>query len=203
MQAKDIGRQVFPDHKAFMGRQAKEARLRQHSKVIWFTGFSGSGKSTLTRDLEQSLFSDGYFVQVLDGDNIRTGINNNLGFSEEERMENIRRIAEVSKLFMEAGVICLNSFISPTEHIRKVYREILGAENVLEVHVSTPIGICEQRDSKGLYAKARAGLIPDFTGITAPFEAPVNPLISIDTSLESPAQCLLRLREVILPHIQY
>src|SRR5690554_29668 len=179
-------------------RAQKESVLKQKAKVIWFTGYSGSGKTTLASALEQQLFERGYFCQVLDGDNVRSGINNNLGFSEADRLENIRRIAEVCKLFLNSGIITICAFISPTHEIRNLARTIIGDEDFLEIWVSTPLEICEQRDTKGLYAKARKGLIKDFTGINAPFEEPQNALIAIDTAntpLNSSLQTLLSVLE--------
>ena len=149
--------------------------------MFWLTGLSGSGKSTIAERVERMLFSEGFMVQVIDGDNIRSGICNNLGFSIEDREENIRRIAEVSKLFVSCGVICLNSFVSPTEKIRNKAQSIIGAEDYYEVYVSTSLEACEERDVKGLYAKARAGEIKSFTGIDSPYEIPSNPALSIET----------------------
>ena len=166
---------IFPDFTRSVSRELKEKRLNQKGLVIWFTGLSGSGKSTLTFALEKELFNRGYFTRVLDGDNIRSGINNNLGFTKDDRRENIRRIAEVSRLFAQSGILTLSAFISPTHYIRNMARTIIGPEDFFEVFVSTPLEVCEKRDTKGLYARARAGEIKDFTGISAPFEKPVNP----------------------------
>ncbi len=160
----------------------RKQRLKQNPKVIWFTGLSGSGKSTLANELEHLLYKQGYTTYALDGDNVRGGINQNLSFTSEDRSENIRRIGEVSKLFLDAGVIVLCSFISPLVKDRKKVQEIVGEENFIEIYASTPIEVCEQRDVKGLYKKARAGEIGDFTGISAPYEAPVNPFFEVDTS---------------------
>jgi len=164
-----ILKNIHPVFERIIPRTTKEERLNQKAKVIWFTGLSGSGKTTLASALEKKLFEMGYFTQILDGDNIRTGINNNLGFSEEDRLENIRRIAEVSKLILNCGVVTICAFISPTEEIRQMAMDIIGKEDFIEVYVSTPVEVCEQRDVKGLYAKARAGLIQDITGVNAPF----------------------------------
>ncbi len=161
----------------------KEEILRQSAKVIWFTGLSGSGKTTLAANLEKELFFRRFFCQVLDGDNIRSGINNNLGFSEEDRLENIRRIAEVSKLLINTGMITICSFISPTDEIRELARTIIGKNDFIEIFLNPPLEVCEKRDTKGLYKKARAGLIKDFTGISSPFEAPKHPDLEIDTSV--------------------
>lgn len=159
--------------------------MGQRSKVIWLTGLSGSGKSTIAQQLEHFLFAEGYFAQVLDGDNIRMGINNNLGFSVEDREENIRRIAEVAKLYLNSGVIILASFISPTRAIRDMARNIIGPEDFLEIYINAPIEVCEQRDVKGLYAKARRGEIKGFTGIDSPYEAPEQPALEIRTDAMS------------------
>lgn len=190
---------IYPIFEQTLQRTHREQLLKQRSKVIWFTGLSGSGKSTLALALERELHSRGYLCYLLDGDNIRAGINNNLGFSEADRVENIRRIAEVSKLFVDCGVVTLASFVSPTNDIRKLASEIVGAENFVEVFVSTPLEVCEQRDVKGLYKKARAGEVKDFTGISAPFEAPERPAIDIDTSKHSVEECVQLLLEKVLP----
>lgn len=172
---------LHPITDRIISREEREIRLGQHGKVLWFTGLSGSGKSTLAIALERKLFDTGYHVIVLDGDNIRTGINNNLSFTPEDREENIRRIAEVAKLFVANGMICIVSFISPTIAMREKARQIIGPEDFVEVYIDTPLAICEQRDVKGLYKKARAGEIPDFTGIHAPYEAPLHPDVHILT----------------------
>ncbi len=176
---------IYPVFDRIYDRKVKEEILRQSAKVIWFTGLSGSGKTTLASNLEKELFFRRFFCQVLDGDNIRHGINNNLGFSEVDRMENIRRIAEVSKILINTGMIAICSFISPTDRIRKLARSIIGEEDFIEIFLNPPLEVCEQRDTKGLYKKARAGLIKDFTGISSPFEAPQNPVLEIDTSTTS------------------
>jgi len=163
-------------------RHAKEIYLKQHAKVIWFTGLSGSGKTTLASLLEKRLFELNYFCQILDGDNVRSGINKNLHFTEKDRMENIRRIAEISKLFMNCGIILICAFISPTNEMRQMAKEIIGEDDFLEVFVNTPLEVCEKRDPKGLYKKARKGEIKNFTGISAPFETPDKPFIEIDNS---------------------
>ena len=172
---------IHPIFEKMLARETKEARLNQKARTLWFTGLSGSGKSTIATGLEKKLFEDGFFIQILDGDNIRSGINNNLSFTEEDRIENIRRISEVSKLFVHAGVITLNSFVSPTKAIRAMAKDIIGSEDFIEIFVNTPLEICEQRDVKGLYKKARAGEIKNFTGIDAPFEAPEYPDVEVKT----------------------
>ncbi|WP_462317729.1 adenylyl-sulfate kinase [Marinilabilia sp.] len=183
-------------------RRKKEEFLNQRSKVIWFTGLSGSGKTTLASGLERLLFEKGHFCQVLDGDNIRSGINNNLTFTEDDRRENIRRIAEVCKLYLNSGVITLCAFISPTNEIRNMARDIIGEEDFLEIHVNTPIEVCEKRDVKGLYAKARQGKIPNFTGISSPFEAPVHPFFRIDTSKQEAEKAVEMLFERVEAEIE-
>ncbi len=193
---------IFTVFDQIIQREEKENKLKQRAKVIWFTGLSGSGKTTLSVALERALFNKGYLTQTLDGDNIRSGINNNLTFSPEDRNENIRRIAEVTKLFSNCGIITLCAFVSPTEKTRAIVRNIVGAEDFFEVHVSTPLEVCEQRDVKGLYAKARAGLIPNFTGISAPFEIPKDAQISIDTSNQSVEKSVKILLDSVLPIIK-
>ena len=168
-----------------LGRSAKEELLGQRGILVWFTGLSGSGKSTVALGVERELHAKGILCRILDGDNIREGINNNLGFSAEDRKENIRRIAEIGKLFVHTGVVTLACFVSPTREIRQMAREIVGADDFLEVFVSTPIEECERRDVKGLYARARRGEVKNFTGISAPFEAPESPDLDIDTSVLS------------------
>ncbi|MEG1573459.1 MAG: adenylyl-sulfate kinase [Bacteroidales bacterium] len=194
---------IYPIFERMLKRSDHEAMLRQHGVVIWFTGLSGSGKSTLAVALEQALYKEGFLCRLLDGDNIRAGINNNLGFSETDRRENIRRIAEVAKLFADSGIITIASFISPTREIRLMAKEIIGKTDFMEVHISTPIEICEQRDVKGLYKKARAGEIKEFTGISAPFEAPENPSISVDTSKLTLDESIALLKNKIIGRITY
>jgi adenylylsulfate kinase len=184
-------------------RSAKEVYLKQRGKVIWFTGLSGSGKTTLASQLEKRLFELNYFCQILDGDNVRSGINKNLRFTEVDRMENIRRIAEVSKLFMNCGIILICSFISPTNEMRELARSIIGEDDFLEVFVSTPLEVCEQRDPKGLYKKARAGQIPNFTGISSPFEHPKNPFIQVDNSNQDVDENVRKMLLKIVPEIRW
>lgn len=192
---------IYPVFDQMLSRKDKEEFLDQKSVMIWFTGLSGSGKSTIAIALERELHKRGLLCRILDGDNIRSGINNNLGFTEADRVENIRRIAEVSKLFIDTGIITIAAFISPTNDIRQMAAEIIGEEDFVEIFVNTPLEVCEQRDIKGLYAKARKGEIKNFTGISAPFEAPVNPDLSLDTSSLSLEECVNRLLELILPRI--
>lgn len=190
---------IFPVFDRIITREEKEIQLKQKAKVIWFTGLSGSGKTTLATSLERALFENGYLTQVLDGDNIRSGINNNLSFTPEDRLENIRRIGEICKLFMNCGVITLCAFVSPTEETRKIVKDIVGADHFYEVFVSTPLEVCEQRDVKGLYAKARQGIIKDFTGISAPFEVPDGAHLAIDTSVQPLAKSIEEMLDNILP----
>jgi len=182
-------------------REDKEVMLEQNGLVVWMTGLSGSGKTTIAVSLEKMLASAGVLTQVLDGDNIRSGINNNLGFTEEDRKENIRRISEVSKLFVNCGIVTLNCFVSPTKDIRQQAKNILGTDMV-EVFVNTPFEECEKRDVKGLYAKARAGEIKNFTGLDAPFEAPENPFVEIITVGHSVEQCAKQIYDAVLPLIR-
>ncbi len=192
---------IHPIFHRLLQRTDKEALLEQRAKVIWLTGLSGSGKSTIAEALEKELHGMGFLTMLLDGDNIRAGINNNLSFSAEDRIENIRRIAEVSKLFLNCGIITINCFVSPTNEIRALAKQIIGEEDFIEVYVNAPLEVCEARDVKGLYAKARKGLIPDFTGITAPFEAPEHPALMIPTHELEIQEGVQRLMDFIIPII--
>ena len=183
-------------------RKDKEKMLGQRGLVIWMTGLSGSGKTTIAVALEQMLAKDGVVTQVLDGDNIRSGINSNLSFSEVDRKENIRRIAEVSKLFVNCGVVTLNCFVSPTKDIRQQAKDILG-EDMVEIFINTPFEECEKRDVKGLYAKARAGEIKNFTGLDAPFEAPENPFLDVRTVGHSVEECAKQIYDAVMPLIKH
>jgi adenylylsulfate kinase len=198
----DNNNNIYPIFDRMLAREDKEELLKQRSVMIWFTGLSGSGKSTIAIALERELHKRGLLCRILDGDNIRSGINNNLGFTEADRIENIRRIAEVSKLFVDTGIITIAAFISPSNDIREMAANIIGKDDFLEVYVSTPIEECERRDVKGLYAKARRGEIKNFTGISAPFEAPAHPALTLDTSALSLEESVNELLELILPRIQ-
>ena len=198
----DNNNNIYPIFDRMLAREDKEELLKQRSVMIWFTGLSGSGKSTIAIALERELHKRGLLCHILDGDNIRSGINNNLGFTEADRIENIRRIAEVSKLFVDTGIITIAAFISPSNDIREMAANIIGKDDFLEVYVSTPIEECERRDVKGLYAKARRGEIKNFTGISAPFEAPAHPALTLDTSALSLEESVNKLLELILPRIQ-
>ncbi len=198
----DNNNNIYPIFDRMLAREDKEELLKQRSVMIWFTGLSGSGKSTIAIALERELHKRGLLCRILDGDNIRSGINNNLGFTEADRIENIRRIAEVSKLFVDTGIITIAAFISPSNDIREMAANIIGKDDFLEVYVSTPIEECERRDVKGLYAKACRGEIKNFTGISAPFEAPAHPALTLDTSALSLEESVNKLLELILPRIQ-
>ncbi|BDD00002.1 adenylyl-sulfate kinase [Persicobacter psychrovividus] len=193
---------IYPIFDTILQPKDKEQLLGQTAKVFWMVGLSGSGKSTLARALENALFEKGFKTMLLDGDNLRTGINNNLGFSQEDRTENIRRAAEVSKLFASSGLVTICSLISPTEKIRKMAKEIIGQDTFEEVFIECPIEVCEQRDVKGLYAKARKGEIKDFTGISSPFEAPTDADIVVNTAAHELNESLDLLVNYVLGKIQ-
>ena len=178
-------------------RTLREGHMEQKACTLWFTGLSGSGKSTLANAVERALYARGRFTMLLDGDNVRMGLNKNLGFTERDRIENIRRVAEVSKLMNDAGLIVMTSFISPFVRDRCNAREIVGPDRFIEVYVSTPLEECERRDVKGLYAKARAHKINNFTGITSPYEVPEHPEITVDTSTEKLEDSVARILEAI------
>ena len=173
---------IYPIFDRMLARADKERLLGQRGVMLWFTGLSGSGKSAVAVALERELHRRGRLCRLLDGDNIRTGINAGLGFSADDRRENIRRIAEVGKLFVDTGIITLAAFVSPTEELRTLARDIIGAADFKEIFVATPLEECERRDVKGLYARARRGEVKNFTGISAPFEAPQNPALVLDTT---------------------
>lgn len=194
---------IHPNFGKIINREEREIFLNQRSLVIWLTGLSGSGKSTIAACLERKLLSHNYFAQVLDGDNIRSGINKDLTFTEKDRTENIRRIAEISKLYIHSGIICINSFISPTRESRKLAREIIGEDSFFEVYVNAPLEVCEKRDVKGLYKKARSGEIKNFTGIDAAYETPVNADIELHTSQQSIEESVSLVYKSILTKIKY
>ncbi len=184
---------IYPIFDRMLGRADKEQLLGQRGVMLWFTGLSGSGKSTVAIALERELQRRGLLCRILDGDNIRTGINANLGFSADDRRENIRRIAEVARLFVDTGIITIAAFISPTEELRRMAADIIGPDDFKEIYISTPIEECERRDVKGLYARARRGEIKDFTGVSAPFEAPQHPALSLNTARLSLEESVARL----------
>jgi len=167
-------------HKQHIGKQNRANRTNQKPCIIWFTGLSGSGKSTIANALEEILLKNENFTYLLDGDNIRHGLNKDLGFDEKSRIENIRRVGEISKLFVDSGQIVLTAFISPFNKDRELVKNLVENNEFIEVFIDTPLEVCEARDSKGLYKKARAGEIKDFTGISSPYEKPVNPDIHIE-----------------------
>ncbi|MDQ8185219.1 adenylyl-sulfate kinase [Pelagicoccus sp. SDUM812002] len=180
----------------------REVSLGQKGKVVWLCGLSGSGKSTLAIALEKTLHQKGKHVYVLDGDNIRTGLNAGLGFSDDDRRENIRRIAEVSKLFADAGMVTLNSFITPTEELRKMAREIIGKDNLVEVYVKASFETCKERDVKGLYAKMEKGLVPNFTGKDSGFEEPKVTDLVIETESQTVEESLQTLVDFVSPRVE-
>jgi len=188
-----MAKHIYP-HEGVVKREHRERLLGQRGVTLWFTGLSGAGKSTLAVAVEEALHKLGNLTYILDGDNIRSGINNNLSFSPEDRKENIRRIAEIAKLFRDAGVITLTAFISPYREDRQLARDLAGTDDFIEVFVDASLETCEQRDPKGLYKKARAGEIPEFTGISAPYEAPQSPELHVNTSTQSVDECV---REII------
>ncbi|HJM16461.1 MAG TPA: adenylyl-sulfate kinase [Flavobacteriales bacterium] len=190
---------VFDD---ILQRKDKEELLNQKSKVIWMTGLSGSGKTTIAKGVERYLHSQRILNQLLDGDNIRVGISNNLSFSSADRSENIRRISEVSKLFMNCGIITLNCFVSPTIAIRQIAKDIIGEENFIEIYINASVETCEDRDVKGLYKKARKGEIENFTGISSPFEDPESPDLEVNTSELSIEESVQKVLDYILPIIK-
>lgn len=188
--------------KTKVSRDQRQQLQGQKSVLIWFTGLSGSGKSTLAVQLEAQLFAAGRQTYLLDGDNIRAGLNKDLSFSDDDRVENIRRIAEVSNLMLDAGTIVLSAFISPFRIDRDHVKRIVGVENYIEVFVDTPLEICEQRDVKGLYKRARSGEVKNFTGIDSPYERPDNPDVVIPTHQMSVDDSLDLLLKFVLPRIE-
>ncbi len=193
---------IHPIYSKMLSREEREKKLRQRAKVIWLYGLSGSGKSTLVTALEARLFADGFVTAHLDGDNVRDGLNRGLGFSDADREENNRRVAEVSKLFLQSGIICLNSFITPKESFRELARGIIGAENLLEIYVECSFETCRQRDVKGLYKKVAAGLVPNFTGKESAFEPPAHPHLVLNTETTPLEQSLETLYSFVLGHIR-
>ena len=184
-------------HEGHVNREEREHLLSQKGALIWTTGLSGSGKSTIAYTLEHALVQRGHLCYVLDGDNIRHGLNKNLGFSAEDREENIRRLGEVGKLFVDAGIITITAFISPYRKDRDIARETVGPDSFFEVFCDTPIEVCEERDPKGLYKKARAGELKGFTGIDDPYEAPEKPEMVIDCSKVTPQEAAVVLCEML------
>ena len=194
---------LHPITDRLLQRSDKESLLNQKGQVIWFYGLSGSGKSTIAIQLEQQLHSRKYLTKVLDGDNIRTGLNNNLGFTDEDRKENIRRIAEVAKLMAHTGIVTICSFITPNEDLRNIARDIIGVKDLLDVYVHASFETCEKRDVKGLYAKAKAGQIQQFTGKDSGFEIPASPTLRIDTETQTVEESTQIALDALLPRIQF
>ena len=194
---------IFPSVFNTFKRKDKEKLLHQKANTIWMTGLSGAGKTTIAKQLELELTNRGFLCYILDGDNIRAGINNNLTFSDTDRIENIRRIAEISRLFIDCGVITINCFISPTNAMRQMAKQIIGEANFTEVFINAPFDVCEKRDVKGLYSRARKGEIKDFTGIDSLFEPPSDPDLEIKTDIDSIDDCVKQIMDYILPVIEY
>ena len=192
---------IHPTFGQLLGREAKEALLKQRGLVVWLYGLSGSGKSTLANALERRLHGEGVFTQLLDGDNIRTGLNSNLGFSDDDRQENIRRIAEVAKLFADAGVVTIASFICPRNELRAMARGIVGQADFLEVYVECSFETCERRDVKGLYAKAKAGGVKQFTGRDSAFEPPEAADLILNTEKRGEGESLEQLYRAVQPRV--
>jgi adenylylsulfate kinase len=193
---------IFPVFERLTPRGEKEALLKQRAVAVWMYGLSGSGKTTVAIELERKLFQKGFICQLLDADNVRTTINKDLGFSLHDREENIRRIAELNKLFIQNGMIIIDCFISPTKAIRSMAREIIGTEDFVEVFFNTPLDICIQRDPKGLYKKAYLGNLDEFTGVNSPFEMPDNPEIEIRTDINTVQESVNTILEYILPKVK-
>lgn len=193
---------IHPIFDTILKREEKEDLLRQRSAVLWMTGLSGSGKSTIARALERRLHGEGFLTQLLDGDNLRSGLNNNLGFSEEDRAENLRRSAETAKLFLHCGVITICSFISPTKAVREGAKAIIGEDDFLELSVKCSFDACAKRDVKGLYAKALKGEIKNFTGLDAPFELPENPWMEVDTEEQTLEECVEIIYQKLISRIK-
>jgi len=194
---------IFPVFDRLTPRDQKERSLKQRSLAIWFYGLSGAGKTTIAIELERMLFKNGFICQLLDADNVRTSINKDLGFSIKDRHENIRRIAELNKLFVNSGMIILNCFISPTRSIREMAREIVGEDDFIEVFLNAPFEVCQKRDTKGLYKKASNGNLADFTGVSSPFEYPENPDLEIKTDILNIEDSTKKVFDFILPRIRF
>ena len=194
---------IFTDFNDFIRRSRRRFLVKQNPKAIWMTGLSGAGKTTLSENIQMELRKRGYFVKVFDGDIIRTGLCKDLSYSIEDRMENIRRIAELTKIFLDSGIIVICSFITPTKSMRDLARSIIGEDRFIEAYINAPIEICEQRDVKGLYEKARKGLIKNFTGIDSVFEPPVKADIEVRTDLWSVDKTARYMLRRIIPKIRY
>jgi adenylylsulfate kinase len=189
-------------HQTSITRTDRESANGHRGLVVWFTGLSGAGKSTLAQAVEEVLYRRGCRTFVLDGDNIRHGLCANLGFSLQDRQENLRRVGELARLFLEAGTISLAAFISPMRTHRDHVRQIVGQESFVEIFVSCPLEVCEQRDTKGMYRRARTGEIRDFTGISSPYEPPESPLLELDTSITSIDECVAQVLKIVVPKLR-
>ena len=197
-------KEIHPDFAGLLPRAVKEGRLKQRGHVFWVYGLSGSGKSTLAYALEKRLFAEGFFVQVLDGDNIRTGLNSNLGFSDEDRAENIRRIAEVAKLFAQSGIVTLVSFITPKIALREKAKAVIGEADFTEIYVEASFETCAERDVKGLYAKAKSGELKQFTGKDSAFEPPADASgMTVNTESKGVVDCANQLYERLRPSLTF
>jgi adenylylsulfate kinase len=194
---------LWTDFNNFIRRNRRRFLVKQRPVVIWLTGLSGAGKTTIAEAINASILKKGYFTKHFDGDEIRKGINSDLAYSVADRHENIRRIAEISKLFLDSGLVVICSFISPTEEMRKLAREIIGNGRFIEIYVNAPLEVCELRDPKGLYKMARAGLLKDFTGIDSPYEPPENPEIEIRTDLWDVPSSAKYIQRKVLPKIKF
>ncbi|MBO5732136.1 MAG: adenylyl-sulfate kinase [Alistipes sp.] len=192
---------IYPIAGRVTSRQAKEQQLKQRGIVVWFTGLSGSGKSTLALAVERELSAEGYLCHIIDGDNVRSALNSDLNFSDAARKENIRRVAEVCRMFLDAGIIVLATFITPREELRHLARHIIGSDDFVEIYLSTPLEECERRDVKGLYRRARCGSVVNFTGVDSPFEPPLTPQLTIDTDGRSVAECVDEVSQYLRPRI--
>lgn len=193
-----VAKHIFP-HASHIGKEQRGLLTGQQGATLWLTGLSGAGKSTLAYALERRLLAERHLSCVLDGDNMRHHLNGDLGFSPRDRQENIRRSAVVARLMNDAGMMVICAFISPLRSDREMARQIIGSDNFIEAYISTPSALCEERDPKGLYKKARAGLIPAFTGVSAPYEAPLAPALMLDTGLLSLEQACERLFQQLCP----
>ncbi|MGK5021378.1 adenylyl-sulfate kinase [Janthinobacterium sp. LB2P10] len=196
--ASEVAQHIFP-HAGHVDKEQRALLARQHAATLWLTGLSGAGKSTLAYALERRLLAEGRLAYVLDGDNMRHHLNGDLGFSPRDRQENIRRSAVIARLMNDAGMMVICAFISPLRSDREIARQIIGCDNFIEAYISTPCALCEERDPKGLYKKARAGLIPAFTGVSAPYEAPLAPALSLDTAALSLEQACEQLFQQLCP----
>lgn len=197
-----VDKNIFSTQSRIVQRTEKENFLNQKSAVFWLTGLSGSGKSTIAQLVERRLFENGFLTQLIDGDNVRSGLCGDLEFSLEDRKENVRRIAELTKIMIQCGIVCINTFVSPTIAIREKAKKIIGESDYYEILIDTPLDVCEERDVKGLYKKARSGEIKNFTGIDSPYEKPVDPALAIQTDGLTPEESAEQLYDFIRKTIE-